>query len=48
MKIESEDGEFSFELVKSTPKDKLNGKELSLQDSRYKRLLLPPLQKSEK
>ncbi|MDY3537351.1 GLPGLI family protein [Riemerella anatipestifer] len=37
VKIESEDGEFSFELVKSTFKDNLNGKALSLQDSRYKK-----------
>ena len=37
IKMESEDGEFSFELVKSIPKDKLKGKELSLRDSRYKK-----------
>lgn len=36
IKIESEDGDFSFELVKSTPKNKLNGKGLSLRDTRYK------------
>lgn len=36
VKIESEDGDFSFELVKSTPKNKLNGKELSLTNIRYK------------
>lgn len=37
IKMESEDGEFSFELIKSIPKDKLKGKELSLRDSRYKK-----------
>lgn len=36
VKIESLDGDFSFELVKSTPKNRLNSKELSLADSRYK------------
>lgn len=36
IKIESMDGDFSFELVKSIPKNKLNGKELSLVDNRYK------------
>lgn len=36
IKIESVDGDFSFELVKSIPQNKLNGKELSLVDNRYK------------
>lgn len=37
IKMESEDGEFSFELVKSIPKEKLKDKMLSLRDSRYKK-----------
>lgn len=37
VKIESEDGEFSFELIKSIPKEKLKDKVLSLRDSRYKK-----------
>lgn len=37
IKMESEDGEFSFELVKSIPKEKLKDKVLSLRDSRYKK-----------
>lgn len=36
IKMESEDGDFSFQLVESKPKNKLNGKTLSLQDNRYK------------
>lgn len=39
VKIESQDGEYSFELVKSTPKNKLNGKTLSLDDFRYKKAI---------
>lgn len=37
IKMESEDGEFSFELIKSIPKEKLKDKMLSLRDSRYKK-----------
>lgn len=37
IKMESEDGEFSFQLVESIPKNKLNGKELSVEDRRYKK-----------
>ncbi|MDY6026596.1 GLPGLI family protein [Bergeyella zoohelcum] len=35
VKMESQDGEYSFELVKSTPKNKLNNKELSISKSSY-------------
>ncbi|WP_394265147.1 GLPGLI family protein [Bergeyella zoohelcum] len=35
VKMDSQDGEYSFELVKSTPKNKLNNKELSISKSKY-------------
>lgn len=36
IKMESQEGDYSFELIRSTPKNKLNGKVLSLKDTRYK------------
>lgn len=36
VKMDSEDGAFSFQLIESKPKNKLKGKELSILDKRYK------------